>query len=51
MCNCKQQIKKVAQTSPEILAICYFGERWACAGMSDQTQQTLHDLTKASMDI
>ena len=51
MCNCKQQIKKVAQTFPEILAIFYFGERRACAGMSDQTQQTLHDLTKASMDI
>ena len=45
-----QQIKKVAQPFPEIFAICYFGERWTCPGMSDQTHQILHDLTKASMD-
>ena len=46
-----QQINKRALTFPEIFAICYFGERWECAAMPDQTQQTLHDWTKASMDI
>ena len=51
MCNSKQQINKIAQTFPETFAICYFGERWACLTMPDQTQQILHDLTKASMDI
>ena len=42
-----QQINKIAQPFPEILAICYFGELLACPGMTDQTR---HDLTKASMD-
>ena len=51
MCNYMQQINKIAQAFPEILAICYFGECWACPGMPDQTHQILHDLTKASMDI
>ena len=51
MCNCIQQINKIAQPSPEILAISYFEEPLACLGMPDQTQQILHDLTKASMDI
>ena len=46
-----QPINKIAQPFPEIFAICYFGEQWACPGMSDKTQQALHDLTKASMDI
>ena len=45
-----QQINKIAKTFPEIFAICYFEERWTCPGMPDQTQQILHDLTKASMD-
>ena len=45
-----QQINKIAQPFLEILAI-YFGEHLACPGMPDQTQQILHDLTKASMDI
>ena len=35
----------------EILVLGYFGECWAFPGMSDQTQQILHDLTKASMDV
>ena len=48
MCNYTQQINKIAQLFPEILAICYFGERLACP---DQTQQILDDLNKASMDI
>ena len=51
MCNYTQQINKIAQLFPEILAICYFGERLACPGMPDQTQQILDDLNKASMDI
>ena len=51
MPNYMQQINKIAQPFPEIFAICYFGEQWACPGMSDKTQQALHDLTKASMDI
>ena len=49
MCNYTQQINKIAQLFPEILAICYFGERLACPGML--TQQILDDLNKASMDI
>ena len=46
-----QQINKIAQPFLEILAICYFGEHLACPGMPDQTQQILHDLTKAFMDV
>ena len=46
-----QQIKKIAQPFPEIFEICCFREHWACPGMPDQTQQVLHDLTKAFMDI
>ena len=46
-----QQINKITQPFPEILAFCYFGECWACPGMADQSQQILHDLTKAPMDI
>ena len=46
-----QQINKIAQPFPEILAICYFGKHWACLDMPDKTQHILHDLTKASMDI
>ena len=46
-----QQINKIAQLFLEIFAICYFGEHWACLSMPEQTQQALHDLTKASMDI
>ena len=45
-----QQRNKIAQSFSEISVI-YFGEHWACPGMPDQTQQALHDLTKASMDI
>ena len=51
MCNYMQQINKIAQLFLEIFAICYFGEHWACPSMPEQTQQALHDLTKASMDI
>ena len=51
VCNYIQQINKIDQPFPEILAICYFGERLACPGMPDQTQQILNDLTKASIDI
>ena len=50
MCN-REQINKITQPFPEIWALCYFGERWACPGMPDQTQKMLHDLTKASMDM
>ena len=41
-----QQINEIAQPFPEISALCYFGECWACPGMSDQTQQILHELTE-----
>ena len=41
----------MTQLFPEILALCYFGEDSACPGMPGHTQQILHDLTKASMDI
>ena len=51
MSNYMQQIHKIPQPFPEIFVICYFGERWACLGMPDQTQQILNDLAKASMDI
>ena len=44
-----QQINKII-TFSEILALCYFGKRWVCPSMRDQTQQILHDLTKESMD-
>ena len=50
-CNYKQQINKITSPFPEILVVCYFGEHWACPGITDQTQQALHDITKASMDI
>ena len=46
-----QQINKIAQPFPEIFAICYFGDHWACQGMPERTQQALHDLTEASMDV
>ena len=46
-----QQINITAKLFPEIFAICFFGEHWACPVMPDQTQQALHDLIKASMDI
>ena len=46
-----QQINKITQTFPKILAVSYFGEGSACPGMPDQTQKIIHDLTKASMDI
>ena len=46
-----QQINKITQPLPEILLLYYFEEPWTCPGMPDQTQQILHDLTKASMDI
>ena len=46
-----QQINKITQLFPEILLLCYFGEPWTCPGMSDETQQILQDLTKASIDI
>ena len=49
--NYRQKINKIAQPFPEILAICYFGERLAYPCIPDQTQQILHDLSKASMDI
>ena len=45
-----QQIKKRTQSLPEILVL-YFGEGLECQGMPDKTQQILHDLIKASMDI
>ena len=50
MCNYMQQINKITRPFLEILAVCYFGERWACRGMLDQTQQ-IYDLTKAFMDV
>ena len=46
-----QQINKITQPFPKILSLSHFGERWAYPGMPDQTQQILHELTKASMDI
>ena len=42
--------KQNSSTSPEILTVCYFGERLACPGMPYQTQQMLHDLTKPFTD-
>ena len=51
MCNYMQQINKITQPFPKILSLSHFGERWAYPGMPDQTQQILHELTKASMDI
>ena len=49
--HANKQINKIAQPFPEIFVIWYFGEHWAYPGMADQTQQPLHDLTKASTDI
>ena len=46
-----QQINKITQPFPGILLLCYFGEPWKCPCMPAQTQQILHDLTRASMDI
>ena len=48
MRNYMQQVNKITQPFPEILAFCYF-ERML--SMPDQTQQILHDLTKVFMDI
>ena len=38
-----QQINKITQPFPEILALCYFGEGSACLGMPEKNQQILHD--------
>ena len=46
-----QQINKITQPVPKILALCYFGEGSECPPMPDQTQQILHDLTTASMNV
>ena len=46
-----QKINKITQPFPEILALNYFGEGSAQPCTPDQTQQTLHDLTKAFMNI
>ena len=46
-----KQVNKITQIFPGILALSYFGERWACPGMLGQTKHILHDLTKASMDF
>ena len=46
-----QQINKITPPFPEILGLCYFGKDWVCPSMPDQSQQKLHDLTKASIDI
>ena len=45
-----QQINKRTQSFPDIMVLCYFGGL-ECQGMPDKTQQILHDLIKASMDI
>ena len=50
MSHYMHQINKIVQPFSETFAI-HFGEHWACPAMPDQTQQILHDLTKASMDI
>ena len=46
-----QQINKITSPFPDLLVVCYFGEHWACPGITDETQQILHGITKASMDI
>ena len=46
-----QQIKRISQSFPEILLLCYLGEPWTCPGMPDKTLQILQDLTKGSIDI
>ena len=51
MCNYMQQINKIAKPFLETLAICYFEEYLAFPGVPHQTQQILHDLTKASIDF
>ena len=44
--NYIQQINKITQPCPEILALSYFRACWACPGMPVQTQQILHDFDK-----
>ena len=44
MCYYMQQINKINQPFPEILALFYF-ERWARLGMPDHTQKILYDLS------
>ena len=51
MRNYMQQTNKINEPFPKILELCYFGEGSVCPGIPDQTQQILHDLIKASMDI
>ena len=51
MCNYMQQIIKITQPFPDILAHCYFGEHWACLHMPGHTQKISRDLSRASMDI
>ena len=47
ICNYMQQMSRITQPFPKILAVWYLG----MPGIPDRTQQILHDLTKASMDI
>ena len=35
MCDYMLQINKIAQSFPDVIAICYFGEHWACPDMPD----------------
>ena len=51
MCNYMQQRYKITQPFLEMLVLRYFQKHWACPGKADHTQQMLHDLTKASLDI
>ena len=51
LCNYMQQIIKIIQPFPEILAYCYFGKHLVCPSMPGHTKHVLHDLTAAFMDI
>ena len=46
-----QPISKIAQPFPRDICNLLFWRTLGMPGMPDQTQQILHDLTKASIDI
>ena len=51
LCNYMQQIIKITQPFPEIMAYCYFGKHLVCPSMPGHTKHVLHDLTAAFIDI
>ena len=51
MCNYMQQINKLTQPFLEVLALVILEKGSVYLWMPNQTQEILHDLTEAFMDI